>query len=469
MKKPRPAPTLIEAIQALGELNPERLAKVMANQDAVMSAARERYFHWNDLLYRPEPDGLSHAEWWFLLKIARSQLKQFVPLHDKEGKQFSYGQVPPIPKQLHEIDLRLGGQIKMPEEVMNPDTKDDYYVSSLIEEAITSSQLEGATTTRRIAKEMLRTGRPPQDKSERMILNNYLTMKRIGEFKTEPLSKELIFEIHRLVTDETLDNPSAAGRFRTDDEEEKVGVFDSNNRLMHHPPPAATLEERIAALCAFSNQSEPFVHPVIRSIILHFMIGYDHPFVDGNGRTARALFYWSMLHHGYWLAEFISISQIVLKAPAQYARAYLYTETDEGDLTYFIVHQLMVVMRALESLHDYIARKTREIRSLETELQGIEILNHRQRALIRHAIRHPGKRYMVAEHQRSHNVSYESARSDLLDLVQRGLLTSAMVSNKWIFRPIENLAGTLATELGKTRTRDRNAAPSSELPLPFGR
>jgi Fic family protein len=213
---------------------------------------------------------------------------------------------------------------------------------------------------------------------------------------------------------------------------------------MHYLPPASTLDDRLAKVCAFGNQTEPFVHPVIRSIILHFIIGYDHPFVDGNGRTARALFYWSMLHHKYWLAEYISISQIVLKAPARYARAFLHTETDEADLTYFVVEQLSVIMRSLESLHEYIQRKTREIQSLENELQGIEVLNHRQRALIRHAIRHPGKRYTVAEHQTSQNVSYESARSDLLNLAKRGLLTAKMVGVKWIFTPQTQLTGRLA-------------------------
>lgn len=423
-------------------LSSEGFGQLLSKQEAVISSGR--YFHWHELLFRPPPQDLTHEQWWFLIKSGRANQRQSVPLTDKEGYAFNYTSAPPIPRQLHEIDLRLGGQIKMPEEVTNPDTKDEYYISSLIEEAITSSQLEGATTTRQIAKEMLRTGRAPHDRSERMILNNYLTMRRIGEFKTQPLSKELIFEIHELVTRDTLDDSSAAGRFRTSHEEERIGVFDSENRLVHDPPPASALEDRLQKICDFANQTEPFVHPVIRSIILHFMLGYDHPFVDGNGRTARALFYWSMLHHGYWLAEFISISQIVLQAPAQYGRAYLFTETDEADLTYFLLHQLSVVMRALDSLHEYISRKTHEIRNLEKELQGIEILNHRQRTLIRHAVRHPGKRYTVAEHQRSQNVSYESARSDLLDLVERGLLDKAMIGKKWIFTAQAHLSGRLA-------------------------
>src|SRR5712692_3823592 len=243
MRKPRQAPTILECLQTMKDLRAEKLAELLTNGGSAL--ASERYLHWDDLQYRQPPDGLSRDQWWFLLKFGRQNLKQTVPLADKTSALFSYTLVPPIPKQLHEIDLRLGGQIKMPEEVTNPDTKDEYYVSSLIEEAITSSQLEGATTTRRVAKEMLRTGRPPQDRSERMILNNYLTLRRIGGLKAESLSKDLIFEIHQLVTAETLDDPAAAGRFRTYDEEEKIGVFDSDNKLMHHPPPASTLEDRI--------------------------------------------------------------------------------------------------------------------------------------------------------------------------------------------------------------------------------
>jgi Fic family protein len=54
-----------------------------------------------------------------------------------------------------------------------------------MEEAITSSQLEGAATTREVAKEMIREGRQPRDRSERMILNNYLTMQRIGAIRND--------------------------------------------------------------------------------------------------------------------------------------------------------------------------------------------------------------------------------------------------------------------------------------------
>ena len=117
----------------------------------------------------------------------------------------------------------------------------------------------------------------------------------------------------------------------------------------------------MAAMCSFANdRSSPgFMHPAIQSIILHFWLAYDHPFVDGNGRTARALFYWSMLHYGYWLFEYVSISQTIVRGSVQYGEAFLHTETDDNDLTYFIVYHLDVINRSIAELHRFIENRGR--------------------------------------------------------------------------------------------------------------
>ena len=406
--------------------------------------ASGKYLHWDELLHRDPPKGLTHDEWWCALKMHRQSEFKDVPLHDKNGAPFKYLEAAPIPEGLHDIDLKTGGRIQMPEQITTPETRDRYYVGSLIEEAITSSQLEGASTTRQVAKEMIRAGRPPRDRSEQMILNNFVTMRQIGTLRDEPLTRDLVFEIHRAVTEETLKDPSAAGRFRRPDEETFVG--DDSDQVFHVPPPADQLGARMGAMCDFANGKTPrgFVHPVVRSIILHFWLAYDHPFIDGNGRTARALFYWSMLHHGYWLFEFVSISQILLKAPAKYGRAFLYTETDENDLTYFIMHQLDTIQRAIQGLHEYIKRKTRQLQAAEHELRGSAGLNHRQRALISHALRHPHHRYTIHAHQMSHAVVYQTGRTDLLDLRDRGLFDARKIGRTWYFTPVDTLEEKLA-------------------------
>lgn len=151
-----------------------------------------------------------------------------------------------------------------------------------------------------------------------------------------------------------------------------------------------------------------------------------------------------MLRHGYWLFEFVSISQIILKAPIKYARAFLYAETDDNDLTYFILHQLDVIRRAMKELHDYSERKTAALQAVESRLRGMRTLNHRQQALISHALCHPHQRYTFKWHQVSHNIVYQTARTDLLSLEQRHLLRGQKVGRTWYFTPVPDLEERLA-------------------------
>jgi Fic family protein len=441
MKMPKSPPDL-DVLWEQVKNKPDLLRRMFAADLGPL--AKGKYLHWDKLLYHKPPEGFSHEEWWLTLKIQRRNLFRQLPLRGKAGNQFRYLDVDPIPETLHKIDHGAGGFIQMPEQITNPDTRDQYYVRSLMEEAITSSQLEGAATTRRVAKEMIRSGRPPRDRSEQMIFNNFRTMQRITKLRTEPLSKDLVLEIHRIITDRTLRDSSDTGRFRRPDE--RIVVGDMYNEIFHDPPQAEQLEDRIAAMCNFANgeKSIGFIHPVVRSIVLHFWLAYDHPFVDGNGRAARALFYWSMLRQGFWLFEFISISQIILKAPIKYARAFLYTETDENDLTYFILYHLEVIRRAIEELHKYIRRKAEALQAVERELRGIGILNHRQRDLVSHALRHPYHRYTIKSHQISHNVVYQTSRLDLFDLENRGLLQSQKIGKTWHFTPAVDLEKKLA-------------------------
>jgi Fic family protein len=356
-----------------------------------------------------------------------------LPLRDKEDRPFRYFLTDGVQELLHEIDSGAGGFIGMPGPIANPETRDRYVVSSVIEEAITSSQLEGAVSTREVAKEMIKSGRKPHDRSEQMILNNFRTMQQIRELKDRRLTPGLVFEIHRLVTEDTLDKPGTAGRFRT--AEERVRVTDPDGAIHHDPPSAGELGARMQGMCDFANRKTPktFVHPVIRAIVLHFWLAYDHPFYDGNGRTARALFYWSMLRSGFWLFEYVSISRILVQAPSRYARSFLYTETDDNDLNYFVIYQAEVIHRAIKDLHAYIERKQQEVHDVEARLRYMKQLNHRQQALVMHALRHPAQEYTIASHRLSQDIAYGTARSDLLDLAALGLLERRQRGKAMVF------------------------------------
>ena len=386
-----------------------------------------KYLHWDNLRHRTPPADLTLEQWWLGIKFARSSLSRELPMTDKHGRPFRFTAPPLVTEHLHEIDSRGSGRIAMPNEVTNPQTRTRFLVRSLIEEAITSSQLEGASTTRQKAMEMFRSGRLPADKSEQMIFNNLQGMEFIRAHQGNELTPELVKAIHVEMMSDTIRDEDL-GRLQTADEKRVHVASNKDQSILHEPPPAEQLPSRLEAMCVFANgkNEREFLHPVVRAILLHLWLAYDHPFVDGNGRTARALFYWSMLNSGYWMFEFISISSILRKASIQYAKAYLYTETDDNDATYFVVYQLQVIRSALHALEKYLERKTSEIRKAESTLRNYEGLNYRQLALLSHALRKPDSSFTVNSHRTSHRVAYATARADLLRLVDQGLLDKRM-------------------------------------------
>ena len=138
---------------------------------------------------------------------------------------------------------------------------------------------------------MIRSGRSPQDRSERMILNNYRAIKLIGRYIGRPLTQELIFKIHKTITEGTLEDHAHGRRLRTSSD--AIAVYDDrDNTLLHTPPNPIEIDDRMHAMCEFANTEKIGVcmHPVIKAIALHFWFAYDHPFVEGNGRLARAMF-----------------------------------------------------------------------------------------------------------------------------------------------------------------------------------
>jgi Fic family protein len=406
------------------------------------------YLHWDKLRHLAPPPGLSHEDWWLRLKLARRPALRELPLADPQGKPFVYAVPDEVFRLLHFVDQRCSGEIAM-EEVVTADgqARQHYLVNSLMEEAIRSSQLEGATTSRRVAKELLRSGREPSNRSERMIANNYRALQFMRDDLGDHLTPEKVLELQGILTEGTLDDPGTAGRLQRSDEE-RIAVYDrATGELVHRPPPADQLPERLVKLCAFANQpddADRFIHPAVRGILLHFWLAYDHPFEDGNGRTARALFYWYMRARGYWLVEYLSISRILRKAPAKYGRAFLLTETDDRDTTYFLLYQLEVLHKAVGELHEYLRKKISEVQAVERLIRGSTHFNHRQLALLSDAVRNPANRYTFRSHAASHNTTHETARTDLIQLFERGLLKRERVGRRHVFAARDGLSERLA-------------------------
>lgn len=397
----------------------------------------DRYRPWRKVRPIARDANLDPELVWIATKFRRMAMWQPLPLVAANGRRFVLAQLGTISEQLHRIDRETGGGglVALEHEhgvLSDLDSQRRFLIRSMMDEAIDSSVIEGAKTSVEVARDLLRSGRPPRDKSERMVANNYAVMKSIKASLGQPLTTKLLIEWQRILTDHALDDDAPAdgsGRLRRPDESVRVEDKRTGDQI-YVPPDANGLEQRLSAICEFANakhSGERFLHPVLKACVLHFMIGYEHPFVDGNGRTARALFYWSALRSGYRAFEFLTISTLIKAAIAKYPQAYIDTEEDEGDLTYFVLYKLDVISRAIERLAAFLSEEEVRIETSVNMLRLDETLNLRQRLLLQHALRHPGADYSARSQANTNGVTLMTARADLESLRTKGFLQTFKV------------------------------------------
>jgi Fic family protein len=400
-----------------------------------------RYLHWDDLRRRPPPARLTSEQWWFAQKLARQSGRVIIPgFLDVKGNPFSFCRIGAIDRATHQLDRR--DAVRELIATMGDDAvRSEYRIDQLMEEAINSSLVEGAKlTTRAQAKAMMVEGRAPVARGERMVLNNYRAMLRLLEGTDTPLTLDDLLEIHSILGADALEADGAEGRLRTP--ADRVRIEDAvTGDTWFVPPPAPELKERLEALLAFANgdNDKTFLHPLVRAVVLHFWLAYLHPFVDGNGRMARALFYWQMLRSKYDFAQYLSISGPIERSRRAYYRAFVLTETDQGDLTYFLLHQLGVLERATNDLIEHVRSRAEQLKHLAQFLSEARFLNHRQQAVLSHLLRESSSPVTVTSHATSHGVTYLTARKDLLELMDAGLISRVRVGKTDRYLPNEEV------------------------------
>lgn len=384
------------------------------------------YLYWDKIKYMA-PTGVGAEVLWQAVKIRRSMNVIQITF----GKYtFHFTVTGKMQALLHEFDMNFGGNIGSKSIIPEKD-RTQYLISSIMEEAIASSQMEGASTTRKVAKDMLRKQTKPINKSQQMILNNYNTIRYLVDNKDLAFSVDVLKDIHRSIANKTLDNSEYEGKFRTDN---SIYVMDNiTGEIAHTPPDVAEIEGLLNGVCDFANEStsDPFIHPIIKGIIIHFMLAFIHPFVDGNGRTSRSLVYWYLLKNGYWMTEYLSISRVIYKSKAQYEKAFLYTESDGFDLSYFINYNLVALKKAYEDLKVYLQKKIKEQQDFYT-FRGFSNINERQAQLIRILKEKPTSFFTAKELTTRFNVTPKTARADLQHLVELKLMVESPVNRRTI-------------------------------------
>ncbi len=401
------------------------LLKEEPSFDYFFNRIESEYLPWKKVKYLVSEE--NNKELWREVKLIRRLISKKLTLSSNPRIEVNYGVNDFLQQKLHYLDFNFGAGIQK-EQLLSDLDKHHYLANALMEESIFSSMIEGATTTRVKAKDMLRKGKKPSNKSEQMILNNYKTIQFISEHKDEEITIAKLFEVHKLVTENTLELENC-GVFRTSND---VMVMNQiTGEIVHIPPSFEELEKLMQSFCEFFNKNpkENFIHPIVKASIMHFLIGYIHPFVDGNGRTARAIFYWYLLKNGYWLTEYLSISRVILKSKTQYEKAFIYTEIDEMDVTYFIHYQVKVLIQAFEDLKNYISKKKKEENKLSKYLK-LSNINERQAQILFWIEEDSNRFFTVKEIENIFNITNQTARTDIEELVERNFLEKVSINKK---------------------------------------
>jgi len=416
------------------EINVNYLIKIWEGEyEDFLNKSDEKYYYWDDLKYKKDSPFSQPIENWTLLKTYR--LSKYVNIEFGKHK-FNYFISSFIAKNLHDFDLKLiGGLQKNP--ILLSD-RNDFFRNSLLEEAVASSQVEGAATTTEVAKEMLKSGRNPRNESEQMIFNNLRAIEYINEFQEVEIDFKIIIELHKIMTANT-SAEHCSGDFRKSD----VFVIDHvDGEIAHIPPDWKEVEELMEELCTFINNDKNFIHPIVKASIIHFLIGYIHPFSDGNGRTARALFYWYLLKKGYSLIQNISISKVILESRTQYDKAFLKTESDGNDLNYFIAYSIKNIRVAFEKLTNYRDKKLNERKkanAISYELLN-KGLNKRQADLIGYLyFKNKETKITLNSYAEKHEIVRQTASKDLNELIKLNLIIENKTQKPYTYGLIDRI------------------------------
>jgi Fic family protein len=434
-----PPPDLIhDAFQIISKNHPEKLSDYLDLYSSV--DGKGRYLHFDKFRYKV-PKELDTKLAWSMVKMARNrQLTHIIDI-GSPLKQCKFQFTPTIQKALSETDKNTSSAaLEWMSNKIGENQHFEYLLNDLREdEAISSSQLEGAATTTKVAKDLLKRKRKARTPDEKMIIGNYKMMHFAWENRHKDLSIEFISELHQVGVEGINDDEYHPGEFRKDDD---VHVVDGEGNIVHTPPPSKGLSKRMKELVEWANtchddaDSSEYVHPLIKAATLHFVIGYEHPFRDGNGRVARSIFYWYMFKKDYAAFRYIAISLLLKTAPVQYGKSYLYTETDEMDLTYFLDYQCGIIIRAISNFKTAFQKTWKDIEQFNEWLFNSGLykkLNAKQRTVFQVAKAGIAQYFTASNVKENLGCSYNTALTVLNGLVKLGLFQKKKSGREWVF------------------------------------
>ena len=297
---------------------------------------------------------------------------------------------------------------------------------ALVKSVHSSTHLEGNPLTEQEVDQVLRGEKPKREFRKRDIqeVKNYReALQYISDPYRDPklvIDENAILHLHKLCVKDIEGMENEAGRYRR---VQNYIVAGPNRTPIYTPPKARDVTGLMKDLMEWIQQAEKTeVSPFIVSAIAHYEFESIHPFVDGNGRTGRALSTLILYKMGYDTKSFFSLEEYFDTHPDEYYGNLqirsAYHENPNPDLTQwveFFVHTIEVEMTRVEAeVREYLGQE-----DLRKDLKK-QVINRRQFQ----AVKHLQKNAEIQSHEYAERFkcSRETAVQDLKELVERGIL-----------------------------------------------
>src|SRR3989344_4859099 len=244
-------------------------------------------------------------------------------------------------------------------------------------------------------------------------------LERIKESEGQSnINEDLIKELHKLVVRKILSTDSI-GEYR----KKQVVVKNSyTGKISFKPPLSPAIPFQIKDLIVFINsKSEQDIHPFLKSGVVHYELVRIHPFLDGNGRVARALSTLILFLEGYDIRKFFSLEEYFDKEAIRYYDALQSVGKNGGDLTKWLEYFTEGLAIELSKIKDKVEKISIDAK-LREKLGGRPImLSDRQLKIVEY-IQKTGYLQNKAFEQLFPMVSEDTILNELKGLQRSGII-----------------------------------------------
>lgn len=220
-----------------------------------------------------------------------------------------------------------------------------------------------------------------KDKHE--VINYLQALDSVSQYAKKKIDVKLFLRIHKTLTKGTLKQEKDCGFFR--DRQVFVGkrIFDGTQlkEVVEYMPPDTKEVPGLAEefLSWLDSDGATKINPVILAGIVHYEIARIHPFIDGNGRTARLLASLVLYKSGFDHRRFFALDDYYDKDRSLYYAALKTAQQNKGDITKWLEYFTDGVLDSINKVKDTIARlgfvsKTKGVDQIELTPRQVKIL-----------------------------------------------------------------------------------------------